>query len=78
MEDPLEHPAIRWFLTIIVFIASFHATWTALEYINRTPKPTPGIEERTKNPEIPSQRSPGVLIEQRSSRSEPRLQPTRS
>jgi|GEM_PF-3367741 len=69
MEDPLEHPAIRWILTIIVFIASFHATWTALEYINRPPHPTPSPEHEIRRPEFPSQHSPGVLIGDRSRRS---------
>jgi hypothetical protein len=59
MEDPWDHAAMRWFLTIVVFIASFHATWTALEYMNRAPEPTPSLE-------IPPIKLPGVLVEDRS------------
>lgn len=61
MEDPWEHAGMRWFLAIIVFIAAFHATWTALNYVNRAPKATPPVEEMRK-PEIPSQESPGVHV----------------
>jgi hypothetical protein len=69
MEDPLQHPAITWILTIIVFVASFHAMWMALEYINRAPKPIPSLDYRMENPELPPQELPGVLIEDRSWRS---------
>jgi hypothetical protein len=53
---------MRWFLMIIVFIASFHATWTALRYINRAPTATPSLESDTRTPEIPSQNYRGVPI----------------
>ena len=59
MEDSLEHRAIKWILAIIVFIASFHATWLALNYINGAPKPTPNVERKLA---VPSQDDPGVLI----------------
>jgi len=63
MEDLWEHAAMRWFLAIIVFVATFHATWTALEYRARVAKPTPSVEK----PEFPTQGSPGFLVEDRSS-----------
>ena len=59
MEDPWEHPAMRWFLIVIVFLAVFHITWTALGYMNRAPNPAPSLE-------IPSIKLPGVLVEGRS------------
>jgi len=62
MEDPWEHAGMRWFLAIIVFIAAFHATWTALEYINRAPKPTPSLKYGAEKVELPPQESPGVHI----------------
>jgi hypothetical protein len=65
MEDPLQHPAIKWILTIIVFVASFHATWTALKYINRVPKPAPDVEYEMREPQVPPQHSPGVLVRYR-------------
>lgn len=69
MKDRLEHPAIKWFLIFIAFIASFHAAWTALEYINRAPTPIPILDYEIEKPELPPRESPGVLIEDRSSRS---------
>jgi hypothetical protein len=63
MKNPLEHPAIKWILTIVVFIASFHATWTALKYINPPPRPIPSFDYGTREPELPPQESPEVLIE---------------
>ena len=69
MEDRLEHPAIKWFLIFIAFIASFHAAWTALEYINRAPKPIPSLDYEIEKPQLPPQEPLGVLIEDRSWRS---------
>jgi hypothetical protein len=69
MKDRLEHPAIKWFLIFTAFIVSFHAAWTALEYINRAPKPIPILDYEIENPELPSQGPPGVLIKDRSWRS---------
>lgn len=63
MTSPLQHPAIRWILTIIVFIASFHATWTVLKFFNRAPTPAPQIEYRAIEPEVPSRDAPGFLIQ---------------
>ncbi len=65
MKDPLQHSAIKWILTIIVFIASFHATWTVLKYINGAPKPMPNVEYEMREPPIPPQESPGVLVKHR-------------
>jgi len=67
MENLLEHRVIRWFLTIIVFIASFHATWRTLQYVNRAPKPTPSLEYPTPIPEVPVQESPAILVQERAS-----------
>ena len=69
MENRLAHPAIKWFLILFAFIASFHAAWTALEYINRASEPTPNRNYEVESLELPPRESPGVLIEDRSGRS---------
>jgi hypothetical protein len=69
MEEPLQHPAIKWILIIIAFVVSFHAGLTFLEYINRAPKPIPRVDHEKKKPELPQQESPGVLIKDRPWRS---------
>ena len=68
MVAPLEHPAIKWLLIIIAFIASFHAAWKALEYINRVPNPVPRLDYEREEPELPPQKSPAILVEDRSLR----------
>ena len=68
MVAPLEHPAIKWLLIIIVFIASFHAAWKALEYINRVPNPVPRLDYEREEPELAPQKSPAILVVDRSLR----------
>jgi hypothetical protein len=59
MEDQLKNNVDKCFLAVLVFVASFQATWTVLESFKYAPNPPTLNYEKSRN--IPTKNGP-VLI----------------